>query len=168
MASLLKTSLQKRLRDAGRIAVVGIGSQFRGDDSCGLIVAEELKKSERKISGARKLKVFIGATAPENLTGAIRRFKPTHIILVDAADFKKKPGTTRLVEPHEAQGTCFCTHQLPLQIMADYLVRTMGAQVMIIGIQVTTLEFGTPLEKAVEKAAKELAATLKAVVSGKA
>jgi hydrogenase 3 maturation protease len=161
----LKATLRKRLSDSRRVAVVGIGSQFRGDDSCGLIAAHVLKK--RKPSRSRKVRVFIGATAPENLTGAVRKFKPDHVILLDAADFRKKPGTVRLIPPKEAQGTCFCTHQIPLQIMADYIVQTMDAQVSIIGIQVKTLDFGAPLGKPVQKAAEELGKTLAAVLDGK-
>lgn len=127
-------------------------------------MAEQLLKNPPKLPASRKFKVFIGATAPENLTGAIRKFKPDHVILVDAADFKKKPGTSRLIGPGEAQGTCFCTHQLPLQIMADYIQQTMDAKVTIIGIQVKTLSFGNPLEKAVEKAALELASLIRTAV----
>ena len=159
--------LKKRLSKARRIALVGIGSQFRGDDACGLICADILKKRERSVSPSRKLKVFIGATAPENLTGAIRPFKPDHVILIDAADFGKKAGFTRLVAPEEAQGTCFCTHQLPLQIMVEYLVRTMGCEVSIIGIQSTTLSFGIPPGKAVRTAARALAKAILAVLKTK-
>lgn len=157
-------SLKKRLSNARRVALVGIGSQFRGDDACGLLVADELKKNARAVSPLRRLKVFIGATAPENLTGAIRPFKPDHIILVDAADFGKKPGFTRLVNPSEAQGTCFCTHQLPLQIMVDYLVRTMGCEVSIIGIQSASIAFGSPLGKAAAGAARTLAKAILAAL----
>lgn len=162
-------SLRKRLSNARRVALVGIGSQFRGDDACGLLVADELKKNARTVSSSRRLKVFIGATAPENLTGAIRPFKPDHIILVDAADFgtKHKPGFTRLVDPAEAQGTCFCTHQLPLQIMVDYLVRTMGCEVSIIGIQSSSIAFGSPLGRAAEKAAIALAKAILAALKTK-
>jgi hydrogenase 3 maturation protease len=132
---------------------------MRGDDACGLIVAELLKKCRPH---SRKLKVFIGATAPENLTGAIRTFKPDHVILVDAADFKKKPGTIRLLKPGEVQGSCFCTHQLPLQILAEYLATSIGCRVAIIGIQAKTLDFGSVISPQVEKAAHDCAAIIHA------
>jgi hydrogenase 3 maturation protease len=158
----LKQSLAKRLGDSRRIALVAIGSQFRGDDSCGLIVADALKKCKPV---RRKLKVFIGATAPENITGEIKRFEPEHIILVDAADFEKQPGSVRLISPEEAQGVCFCTHQIPLQIMADYLTKSIGCCVTIIGIQAKTLGFGAAITPAVQKAALHLAKDLRSVLS---
>ena len=40
----LKTILKKKLKDAKKIAVLGIGSALRSDDAAGLLVAEELKK----------------------------------------------------------------------------------------------------------------------------
>jgi hydrogenase 3 maturation protease len=150
----LTAALRKLLYNSPRIALVGIGSEMRGDDACGLIVAEWLKKYRFR---SRKLKIFIGATAPENLTGVIRAFKPDHVILVDAADFRKKPGTIRLIKPEEAQGVCFCTHQIPLQIMAGYLTASIGCRVTIIGIQAKTLDFGSQISPHVQKAAHDLA-----------
>jgi hydrogenase 3 maturation protease len=156
----LTTQLRRLLHNSPRTAIVGIGSEMRGDDGCGLIVAEKLR---RAFSRSRKLKIFIGGTAPENFTGAIRTFKPGLIILIDAADFKKKPGAVRLIAPEEAEGTCFCTHQLPLQIMADYLRSSLACRVMIIGIQAKNLDFGSAMTAPVEKACNGLAKTLRAL-----
>ena len=156
----LRSALKERLKGAGRITLLGIGSRFRGDDAAGLIVAEKVAESK----GTPRLKVLLGETAPENMTGVIRKSKPTHIILVDAADFKKKPGTVRLVKPEEATGACFCTHQLPLQIMVDYLTKTMGSEVLIIGIQAKTLSFGSAMGEPVRKAALNLSSVLTAAI----
>lgn len=161
MASL-STALRKRLSDAGRIVVVGIGSQFRGDDICGLLVIEHLKKSA--VARLRRAKLLFGGTAPENLTGAIRKFKPGHTILVDAADFKAKTGTVRLIDPEKAQGLCFCTHQLPLKILADYLTQSIGCRVTIIGVQAKTLDFGGPVSPPLKAAARTLARDLAAAI----
>lgn len=161
MASLT-TALRKRLNDAGRVAVLCIGSQFRGDDICGLLVADNLKKCA--VSRSRRLKVLFGGTAPENLTGTIRKFKPGHIILVDAADFGKKTGTVRLINPDEAHGVCFCTHQLPLKILSDYLTQSIGCGVTIIGIQAKTLDFGSAVSPAMENAARGVARDIAAAL----
>lgn len=173
----LAASLKKVLRNAGRVAVVGIGSRMRGDDAAGLLVADLMKKRAKRAKYAKrakrvvcrsgKFKVFLGGTAPENITGEIKRFRPGHILLVDAADFKKKPGTVRLVRPEEAAGVCFCTHQIPLQVMANYLLRSIGCCVTIIGIQARTLNFGSPLSPEVEKAAEDLGKTLNSIFACK-
>ena len=83
----LTTELKNRLKAAKRIAVLGVGSELRGDDVAGMLVAGAVQKKSKKI------RVFLGATAPENLTGEIIKFKPTHLIIVDTADIKEKPGT---------------------------------------------------------------------------
>ncbi|MCX5686330.1 MAG: hydrogenase maturation protease, partial [Candidatus Omnitrophica bacterium] len=89
----LKKTLAGRLAGAKKIAVLAIGSELRRDDSAGILVAEELEKN-LKNSKARRvpLKIFIGGTAPENLTGVIKKFKPSDILIVDALEMNRKPG----------------------------------------------------------------------------
>jgi hydrogenase 3 maturation protease len=164
----LKKTLRERLKGALRITLLGIGSRLRGDDAAGLLVAETLLKwpalKETPPRARARVTVLIGETAPENMTGPIRTSDPTHIILIDSADFKKKPGFVRLVRAEEATGACFCTHQIPLQIMADYLTLTTKAEVLIIGIQAAHLGFGSALSPLVGKAARGVAAALKSIL----
>lgn len=157
----LKIALKKRLEPAQRIALLGIGSELRGDDACGILVAESLKRYSREIPGSRKFKVFIGGTAPENLTGEIKKFNPTHVILIDAADIGKKAGMIKLISPEEAKGISFCTHQLPLKIMADYLVQSIGCAMFIIGIQPKKIDFGASVSRQVQAAVRTVSAALK-------
>lgn len=148
----LKTALKKKLHDAERIALLGIGSQLRGDDACGVLIAKDLKKSIPAFSGRRVFKVFIGDTAPENVTGQIKKFNPTHLILIDAADIGKKAGQARLISPDETSGISFCTHQLPLKILVDYLTWSIGCKVIIIGIQPKSLDFGKSPSRQIKEA----------------
>ena len=122
-------------------AQTGIGSTLRSDDAAGLIICEEIKKSAVEKVPRGKLKIFLGHSAPENLTGAIKRFNPTHLIIIDAADIKVKPGKAKLFMPAEAEGVTFCTHQLPLKILADYLKNSISCQIFIVGIQPKSLNF---------------------------
>jgi hydrogenase 3 maturation protease len=158
--SLTPDLLRKRLNNAERVALLAIGSRLRGDDAAGLLVADTL---EKKHLPDGRFRIFIGDTAPENVTGAVKRFRPGHIILVDAADFGGEPGSVRLIEPEEAQGVCFCTHQIPLQVLADYLVKSIGdCCVTIIGIQAGSLGFSAPLHKEVTAAARDVAGVIAA------
>ena len=72
----IKKALKSRLASAKKVAVLGIGSDLRGDDVAGMLTAEKLFKLVAKKSTSR-LKIFFGSTAPENLTGDIKRFNPT-------------------------------------------------------------------------------------------
>lgn len=162
-AQTLKTILKDKLKDAKRIALLGVGSELRADDVAGLQVAESLLKfrPKKKIG----FKVFIGETAPENLTGEIRRFKPTHLILVDSVDVKKKPGSIVLIAPEESAGISFCTHRLPIKIMTDFLTQDLHCEVVIIGIQPKTLEFNQPPSKFLGASVKKVVQFIKEVLS---
>ena len=160
----LKAAIQKQLKDAKRIALLGVGSELRGDDVAGILVARALIKAYKERKPKREFKVFEGATAPENLTGEIKRFKPTHLIIVDSADTGKPIGAITLIKPEETAGISFCTHQLPLKIMLDYLNESIGCEMMIIGIQPKTLDFGTSPSTEVKKAVKLVTAAIKEIL----
>jgi len=160
----LKVALKKKIPDSGRVALLGVGSELRGDDVAGLLVAEYLRKSSPKNIKKKKLKVFFGSTAPENLTGEIKKFKPGCLIVVDSADLNMRPGAVKLVSPDEVGGISFCTHQLPLKIMTDYLIQSIGCQVLIIGIQPAKVDFNSRPSKIVERSAKHISNILKEIL----
>ncbi len=144
----LKELLKNKLTRARRIAVLGIGSEFRGDDAAGSLIAEKLSK--KKLSRKNiTVGVFNGATAPENLTGEIKRFKPTHLIIIDAVDFKHKAGSIIVMDPQAIDGATFSTHTLPAKILSDYLSDATKCTTTIIGIQAKSLLFGSSMSKSV-------------------
>jgi len=147
----LQIILKKKLKNAKKVAVIGIGSELRSDDAAGLLVAKELQKSK-----IPKLKVFLGATAPENLTGEIIKYKPSHIIIIDTAEMDQKPGSTLLINPEEAGGISFSSHMLPIKMMVDYLSESLKSEILIIGIQPKTLMFGENVSKEVKRSVKKI------------
>jgi hydrogenase 3 maturation protease len=160
----LKNELQRRLRGAKKIAVLGVGSELRGDDAAGIFVCRLIAKKSAKIIASRKLKVFIGLTAPENLTGAIRRFKPTHLIIVDCAKMGKAAGTIRFIDPDDAASAALGTHNMPLKVLADYLTQTIGCAVAIIGIQPQGTFFGKQCSRPVARAVRQFAELVHRVI----
>jgi len=163
----LKNSLQASLKGAAKVAVLGIGSDLRGDDISGIIAVQELEKKADSISRTIPFKTFLGYTAPENLSGEIRKFSPTHLIMIDTADIKKKPGDIMVFTAESAGGMSFSTHKLPVKVMAEYLKSSIGCEVIIVGIQPKTLDFGKPVSKVVEDAAKAVADDIKELLSAK-
>jgi len=149
--------LKQKLENATRVAVLGVGSELRSDDIAGLLVAQQIEKTITKQITSPEVRVFIGETAPENLTGEIKKFQPTHLIIIDAAELNKKPGHIEIMEPGTIGGTSFCTHSLPLKIIIGYLLESFKFQAIIIGIQPKTLLFGAQPTKEVVAAAKHLA-----------
>lgn len=148
----LKVLLKKNLKGAKKIAVLGVGSALRSDDAAGLLVAEELKKVK-----IPKLKVFFGSTAPENLTGEIIKYKPSHIIIVDSVDMEQEPGSILLIDPQVVEGVSFSTHMLPVKMIVDYFLESLKCEIVIIGIQPKTLEFGETVSGEVKKSTIQIA-----------
>ncbi|MGD0553123.1 MAG: hydrogenase 3 maturation endopeptidase HyCI [Sedimentisphaerales bacterium] len=154
--------LKQKLNNAQRVAVLGVGSELRGDDVAGLLVAQQIEKTITEQT-MPEIRVFIGETAPENLTGEIKKFQPTHLIIIDAAELNKKPGHIEIMEPQTIGGTSFCTHSLPLKVIIGYLLESFKFQAIIIGIQPKTLVFGAQPTKEVVAAAKHIAKTITAL-----
>ena len=153
----LKTLLASRLNGSKKIAILAIGSNLRGDDVAGTLVADFIIKKNR----SRKLKVFKGETAPENLTGEIRKFGPSHIIMVDTADMKECPGTILLIKPEEiSKDITFSTHKMPAEVLIEYFIKTMGCAITFIGIQPLTVKFGAKPSKYVTSSAKKVASAI--------
>lgn len=159
MMPKVETFLRSRLAGAGKVAILAIGSEFRADDAVGLIVAEKLRKSLKNTG--KKVKIFVGFTAPENLTGDIKRFSPSHILIIDSVDIKNKPGTIVVLTPDEiGGGVSFSTHKMPAHILADYFFRSIGCDTVFIGIQPASISFGKPLSKPVLSAAALVSADI--------
>lgn len=157
----LKAQIRRELEGAKRVALLGVGSDLRGDDAAGIIAAGHLEAACKKIRLKARLKVFIGATAPENLTGEIKRFKPTHLIIIDSADMRKPEGVAALIKTEEVSGISFCTHQLPLSIMVDYLKESLGCRIIILGIQPKNIAAGSLPSKKIILAAKNVSGIIK-------
>ena len=160
----LKSNLQKRLEGAKRIALLAVGSSLRGDDAAGLLLAEKLRKTSLR---KKNFKVFVGETAPENMTGEVRRFKPTHVIIADCADLGAKPGTAALVDTKKTgiSGVTFSTHQLPMNILSSYLAQELSCEVILLGIQPRSLKFGGKPSKEIKASVNRISSLLMKLLS---
>ncbi len=161
----LKTQLTKRLKGVKRLAILGVGSDLRGDDAVGMLIAQALKPSSRNAKSGVALRTFLGCTAPENLTGEIKAFVPTHLLIIDAADMGCAPGAARLFETSDQrEGISFSTHRMPLKILSDYLCTFFPCCVIILGVQPKNLTFGSAPSKEVKSAARKIAAVIADIV----
>ena len=158
----VKQALIERLKTARDVALLAVGSELRGDDAVALRVAELIDEEQDR---PERLHVFIGATAPENCTGPIRRVNPSHLLVVDAAELGAAPGSVALLDAAHLAGITFCTHALPLSVIVDYILCSCPqCDVIVLGVQPARLDFGRALSASVEEAAQEIVALLRTAI----
>jgi hydrogenase 3 maturation protease len=143
-----------------RVVIVGVGSSLRSDDIAGIRIAERLH--ELALAGVHTV---VGHTAPENVTGEIRRFAPSHVLFVDAADFGAAPGVVRVFESADIGGMTSSTHTLPLHVIADYLEKETGCRVIFLGVQPKSVAFGETVSAEVAAAIEETVAAIAEALS---
>jgi len=129
----VETELVKRLQGVQRLAVVGIGDELHPADRLGILAARAIEAMV--LPGVH---VFLAGTVPESMTAPIRRYRPDHILLLDAAEMGRPPGTFAVLGADAVQGMGLSTHALPLTVMMDYLEKDVGSRVTLVGIQPDT------------------------------
>lgn len=154
--------LTERLQGFTRLAVLGVGSVLRADDAAGMEVVRRMEERDRALPP--EVRFFAGETAPENFSGSIKRFAPSHLLIVDAADVGLYPGEFQDINPADVGGPSFLSHMLPLKIMVDYLAAETGAQVTLLGIQYRTLTFDGPMSQEVEAAVQTVCEALEGIL----
>jgi hydrogenase 3 maturation protease len=154
--SKLERKLQRWLSNAQRVVVSGIGNPLRKDDFIGVKIVANLRG---KVSQCVYLVEC--ETVPESFIGPITKFKPTHILLIDAGLLNQKPGSSKLVDPEEmTEQTAISTHALPLQIFCEYLAKTTNAKIALLVIQPKDTSFGEGLTAELEETTKRLGGLL--------
>jgi hydrogenase 3 maturation protease len=136
-----------------RVAIVGIGQELCGDDAAGVVAARALRRLGR---AAEHLLVIDAGPAPENATGALRRFAPDLVLLIDAAQMDASPGVVRWLSWQSAVGLSASTHSLPCSVLASYLVAECGCEVAILGIQPAGTRIGARLSGEVRRSVQML------------
>ncbi len=144
-------SLRTWLSGAKKVVIAGVGSSLRRDDFVGVQIVKNLRN---KVSG--NVYLFECETVPESFLEPISNFKPTHVLIIDAALLNLKPGASRLVKPEEIAGVLVSTHILPLSLFAEYLTETTGAKVALLAIQPKETDFGEGLTEELKKTVMEL------------
>lgn len=150
--------ISKFLKQSNKLLILAIGSELRSDDAVAMYIADELIKQNLD---NEKFYIIKGATAPENFTGEIKKYKPTDMLIIDAADTGKKPGEIDIIDVSSVVGASFSTHMMPINVFLDYLFQDFDCRTLIVGIQPRTLEFGTDISTDIKKTADELVLLIK-------
>ncbi len=147
----LEEALAARLR--GRVTVVGIGNPLRADDAAGCLVARSL----RPAAGLEAIEV---EEVPESHLGAVSASRPDTILFVDAVDLGAAPGSLALLETRDLARFAPTTHHVPLDLLAHWLARETGAEVLLLAVQPRRMDLGAPVSPEVAEGVRLAAATL--------
>jgi len=137
----LEDALALHLASATRIAILGIGDDLNPRDRPGIIAALLVHEL-----GVPNVTIFLTGTMPENYTGALRTLRPSHVVLIDAAEMGLPPGSLGIIHPELVRGQRYSTHAMPLSLVIEYLERELGATVLLIGVQPDTAPPTAPVE----------------------
>lgn len=148
----VEDKLRNWLSNARKVVIAGIGSSLRKDDFVG---GEIVRNLRNKVS--QSVYPIECETVPESFIEPIVKFKPSHILIVDAGLLNLKPGSSKLIEPNQmAEQPAISTHMLPLQIFCKYLARTTSAKIALLVIQPKDTSFGEGLTTELKETAKHL------------
>ena len=142
-----------------KVVLVGVGETLRGDDGVGIKIIELLEEVPMD-----NVVLLNTGPVPEAFTGKVVEHRPTHVLLLDAANFQGKPGDVKLIKSSKIGGQTISTHSLPLTIFISYIEKMLGSKVLLLGVQPESIEFFTEMSPDVEKAAQEIAALLRKIL----
>jgi len=148
--------LERWLSGATRVVVAGIGNPIRSDDFVGVRIVQGLRARVSK-------NVFLieCETVPESFVQQILDFKPSHVLLIDAAMMSLRPGQSKLVDPSQlSDSPAFSTHILPLRIFCEYVGRVGSARIGLLLIEPKNTDFEEGLTPEVAAAAEKIIESL--------
>lgn len=147
-------------RNGSRIVLMGVGNELRHDDGVAQTIIKQLNECNNETILAVDCQ-----NVPENFTSFVKRFNPTHIILIDAVDFGANPGDFEIFEIQDIESLRITTHKASLAVMASYLQQETSAHIFIIGIQPANSSFGIGLSNDVKKAVNSIVGSLRTVLN---
>jgi hydrogenase maturation protease len=139
-----------------KIAVLGIGNLLLSDDGVGVHV---IKKLQDEYEFPESVELIDGGTKGLDLLPLFEG--KDKILIVDAANFKKEPGTIDTVEGDKIPAflsSKLSVHQigLPDTLFAAKLMDITPAEMYLIGIQPKSMETGTELSEVVNDRMEQL------------
>lgn len=136
--------------------VFTVGAVLRGDDAAGPMLAKMLEQNP--IPGWTCID---GGQTPEDDLAVIRRMQPDVLLLVDAAQMGREPGTIAVVdECVVVSDLLITTHSLLITFLLEDLKKSCK-QVVFLGIQPAQLEFMEPLTPEVLRSVEKIYEFLK-------
>ena len=152
----VERELREWFRGAGRVVVVGVGNPIRMDDFVGVKIVRDLRG---KVDADRVM-LIEAETIPEDHMQEIIDYKPTHVLIIDAAKQGLRAGEARLVKPEQLTDfPAISTHMLPLRLFCKCVAETAD-KVALLLIEPMQTDFAERLTIEIKKSARQIVQTL--------
>lgn len=174
----VKSELKDLLKDCKKLCIMGVGNTMKGDDGFGVYVVEKLAEYYNKIGYDinpnnevniinDNLVLLNCGVVPENFTDVLKKEKPSHILILDAALMGEKPGTLKIVDSEDIAEVGFLTHALPMTIIIKYITHYINTEILVIGIEPKNLDFGGSLSNEIKEKASQFTKVLINIISNR-
>jgi hydrogenase maturation protease len=141
-----------------KIGIIGIGNLLRKDDGVGIFLLERLQKQKKELP--KNIEFIDGGTGGMNLLRLLAQFDT--VLLIDAVDFKGRPGETRVFSLKDIQ-----SQKKPVMISthdSDFLnllrlsqeLKELPETLVIFGVQPRDVSHGMGLSKEIETVLDDL------------
>ncbi len=161
MAVKVEKELKDWFESKKKVVLVGVGNPIRQDDNVGLKIIEGM---QGKVG--ENVCLLECEMVPEGYLLDIEEFKPSHVLIIDAAVLGRQPGAADLVKPTEvAAFSTISSHMLPLRLFCEYIHKSTGAKIKLLLVEPKCLEFGEGLSVEVQAAAEKLTQVLLTLLS---
>jgi hydrogenase 3 maturation protease len=159
----MSRELVKEIMKEGKrpsLVILCIGNEERGDDAFGPYIAKRLRRARKR--GIAE--VIDCGTVPENYTDVVRRIRPTHVIIVDAVDFKGSPGDIILSFEPTFDEVSVSTHKPSLTLLAKYIQSDIGSKIILLGVQPKSVDWGSSMSDEVLAASEVVVKAFKSAI----
>lgn len=136
-----------------RVAVLGTGHYLRSDDFLGVKLIQNLQE---KVNNESVL-LIEAETAPNTFVPLILDWKPTHLLIVDAAALGLKPGAIQIIKREQMATFTHSSHARALTLLIDLVAHYLPKmEIHIIGVQPVTIDFEIGLSPIIEEVVERL------------
>jgi hydrogenase maturation protease len=136
--------------DSVTVDLVGVGNQLRGDDGLGIEIVSRLRK---RLGTRRGVRAHLPSRLPERVLSKLAEERG-RIVIFDAVEASKPPGTIICSLLAETKYGYFATHNVPLRLVPGLGEKL--SDVYILGIQPESLEVGDGLSETASRSVDEV------------
>ena len=137
--------------------IIGVGNPLRGDDGFGPALIAVLH-------GKTRINLLDAEEIPEAFLDKAVEMAPDKLLIADAVALGGLPGEAALMPPESlGQKIAISTHNLPLLMFIKFFrEQSPNTEVMLLGVQPKSIEFGKELSLEIRKTIDSLAGILTA------